>query len=114
MTDFIESLFCYQIREMFNKISKCYNAKLAPHGITIQKAFVLALLTFQDGINLKDLVPKMYVGNSAITGLLDRMEEDKLVKRQPDPNDRRGQLIFVTKKGKEKRGQGKRNIPISP
>ena len=34
-----------------------------------------------------------------MTGLLDRMERDGLVKREPDPNDRRANRIHLTQEG---------------
>jgi len=36
---------------------------------------------------------------STMTGLLDRMERDGIVVRQPHPDDRRAQLISLTKEG---------------
>ena len=36
---------------------------------------------------------------STMTGLLDRMERDGLVKREPDPNDRRAHRIHLTQEG---------------
>jgi DNA-binding MarR family transcriptional regulator len=34
-----------------------------------------------------------------MTGLLDRLEKQGLVERRPDPNDRRGVLVFLTPEG---------------
>jgi DNA-binding MarR family transcriptional regulator len=41
----------------------------------------------------------MRLSSGAMTNRLDRMEEAGLIRRLPDPNDRRGQLIEPTEKG---------------
>lgn len=41
--------------------------------------------------------------NSSMTGLLDRLEKKELIVRKPNPDDRRGVLIFLTHKGIEAR-----------
>jgi DNA-binding MarR family transcriptional regulator len=40
---------------------------------------------------------------SFMTGMVDRLEEDGLIERRPDPGDRRVTLIAVTEKGAELR-----------
>lgn len=42
------------------------------------------------------------LSSGAMTNRLDRLEESKLVKRLPDPNDRRGVLVELTKAGQQK------------
>jgi DNA-binding MarR family transcriptional regulator len=42
---------------------------------------------------------------SFMTGMVDRLEEDGLIERRPDPGDRRVTLIAVTEKGAELRGR---------
>jgi len=45
------------------------------------------------------LAGDMRLSSGAMTNRLDRMEEAGLIRRLPDPNDRRGQLIEATEKG---------------
>ena len=45
------------------------------------------------------LARDMRLSSGAMTNRLDRMEEAGLIRRLPDPNDRRGQLIEATEKG---------------
>jgi DNA-binding MarR family transcriptional regulator len=45
------------------------------------------------------LAGDMRLSSGAMTHRLDRMEEAGLIRRLPDPNDRRGQLIEPTEKG---------------
>jgi DNA-binding MarR family transcriptional regulator len=45
------------------------------------------------------LAGDMRISSGAMTNRLDRMEEAGLIRRLPDPNDRRGQLIEATERG---------------
>lgn len=45
------------------------------------------------------LAGDMRISSGAMTNRLDRMEEAGLIRRLPDPSDRRGQLIEPTEKG---------------
>lgn len=45
------------------------------------------------------LANELDLENSSMTGLLDRLEKKGLILRKPNPNDRRGILIFLTPEG---------------
>lgn len=47
------------------------------------------------------LAKESLLSSSAMTNRIDRLEERKLVEREPDPDDRRGVLIELTGAGKE-------------
>jgi DNA-binding MarR family transcriptional regulator len=64
---------------------------------------VLLCLWEEDGLKVVDLGRRAGLETSTMTGLLDRMERDGLVKRDPDPDDRRAHLIHLTDKGREVR-----------
>src|SRR4051794_5720654 len=46
-----------------------------------------------------DLAAKLELSSGAMTNRLDRMERDGLVRRLPDPNDRRGVRVELTDEG---------------
>lgn len=60
---------------------------------------VLLALWNEDSLKANELGKRAGLEPSTMTGLLDRMERDGLVKREPDPNDRRASLICLTKAG---------------
>ncbi|MFH1157144.1 MAG: MarR family transcriptional regulator [Pseudomonadota bacterium] len=60
---------------------------------------VLLALWFQDRLRAVELCKKAGLEPSSMTGLLDRMERDGLVKRTPDPDDRRAIQIHLTPEG---------------
>lgn len=48
----------------------------------------------------KDIQDVLALENASLTGHIDRMEKEGLVKRQPDPEDCRAIRIYLTEKGK--------------
>jgi DNA-binding MarR family transcriptional regulator len=54
------------------------------------------------GVSPALLAESIGVTRATITGLLDSLENDQLIERQPDPNDRRGLLIKLTAAGEAK------------
>jgi len=68
---------------------------------TIKPAYLGVLLALwdEDGIKANELGKRAGLEPSTMTGLLDRMEKDGLVKREPDPTDRRASRICLTRAG---------------
>jgi len=68
---------------------------------TIKPAYLGVLLSLwnEDGLKANELGKRAGLEPSTMTGLLDRMERDGLVKREPDPNDRRAHRIHLTEEG---------------
>lgn len=58
--------------------------------------------TRSGGVSPALLAESVGVTRATITGLLDSLENDQLIERQPDPNDRRGLLIRLTAAGEAK------------
>ena len=52
-----------------------------------------------DEVILKDVAEKMGKDKSAIVRMVDQLEKKELLRRVVDQNDRRKNLLFVTKKG---------------
>ncbi|MBI5843350.1 MAG: MarR family transcriptional regulator [Deltaproteobacteria bacterium] len=68
----------------------------------VRPAYMGALMTLweEDGQKVVDLARGAGLEPSTMTGLLDRMERDGLVKREADPEDRRVLRIFLTEQAK--------------
>jgi len=74
--------------------------KLSRSGITPTQWTVLMCLWAQDGLSFTELSKRLSFDHPTITGVVDRMEREKLVKRQRDQLDRRVVKVFLTQKGK--------------
>jgi DNA-binding MarR family transcriptional regulator len=76
---------------------------LAPVGLTFE-SFSLIVTLRRSGppyeLNPTALYRESLLSSGAITNRIDRVEAQGLVKRLPDPNDRRGTIVQLTAKGR--------------
>jgi len=76
---------------------------LAPLGLNFE-SFSLIVTLRRSGppfeLNPTMLYRESLVSSGAITNRIDRVETLGLVKRLPDPNDRRGTIVRLTRKGR--------------
>lgn len=76
-------------------------------GLSLAKVGVLSQLAEStDPISLSELAERRACVRSNITQLIDRLEKDGLVRRRPDPADRRGVLAALTAAGKRAHARG--------
>lgn len=69
-------------------------------GITPGQMMLLYTLFKGDGIAITELGKKIFLDNSTLTGLIDRLEKLELVYRAATPEDRRCYCIFLTDKAR--------------
>lgn len=88
------------------KVSMALNRKLFRNfkkqglDITPEQWTVLAYLWEKDGVSQQQLCDATFKDKPSMTRLIDNIEKQKLVEREAHKNDRRSNLIFLTKKGK--------------
>ena len=68
-------------------------------GLTPPQFYVLATIGYAGGLPFGEIGQKMMVTVSNLTGIVDRLEEKKLVVRKRDDNDRRVVHVVLTDKG---------------
>lgn len=74
---------------------------LKPLNVTRSQWWVLAYLSREDGMTQTQLAVELDLGRVGIGGLLDRLEKSGLIRRDPDPNDRRVNRVFLEPKSKQ-------------
>ena len=62
---------------------------------------VITVLSIQEGITQKNIADMAFVEAPTLVPTIDKMEKERYLTRQADPNDRRNNLIFMTKKSKD-------------
>ncbi len=91
------------IGQAAHKIDSCRDAALREYGLSSSKLDVLKhLVKAETPLSLSQLADRLTCGRSNITQLIDRLEQDKLVQRVPDPQDRRCMRATVTDQGRER------------
>ena len=87
------------------------DAAVSPLGLSLAKLGVLNLLAeAKQPLPLSELAKIQKCVRSNITQLVDRLEKDGLVRRRPDPDDRRGVLAELTPAGEQAHGKGMRAL----
>ena len=84
-------------------------SKLGAVGLSLAKLFALkALADAGDSLPLGQLADRLSCVKSNITQLVDRLEADGFVAREPDPHDRRTKLAMLTAAGRKVCKEGTR------
>ena len=61
---------------------------------------ILYVLWQGDGLTISQLSAQTSLANTTLTSMLDRMEQSRLIQREPSPTDRRALLIRLTDKAR--------------
>ena len=77
----------------------------ADMDLVTYNALVHTHLAGPNGIRMKDMAKNASLSTSGLTALVDRLERQGLVQRNPDPHDRRATLITLTNDGLERARQ---------
>jgi DNA-binding MarR family transcriptional regulator len=93
-----------RIGSIHHRMRKAQKATLREHGLTPEEWGVLTKLRLgSDACRSSpgDLANDLELSSGAMTSRLDRLQEAGLVRRLPDPDDRRGVVVELTEKGYE-------------
>jgi DNA-binding MarR family transcriptional regulator len=80
------------------------------YGLTGPQLVVVKMLEPVERISLSELSAQIRARNSTVTGIIDRMERERLVERQRSDEDRRVVHIALTDKGRALASE----IPVEP
>ncbi len=93
--------FGYRIKLLSQLLTRKFTEKLEPFGLTPFHWLVLCCLWLEDGLPTSSIGDKLQQVGGTLTGVLDRMEERGLVRRERDLKDRRIWRIWLTDAGRE-------------
>ncbi|HEU68988.1 MAG TPA: MarR family transcriptional regulator [Candidatus Acetothermia bacterium] len=81
------------------------HARMEGIGIGRGQGFILFRLGEENGLAQADLARRAWVRPATLTAALQRLEEEGLVERRPDPTDARVSRVHLTAKGEATRRQ---------
>jgi len=96
----IETSIGFLIAKTHQSMHARFRDLLAPHGLTPQQFALLAFLWKEDLLSQAELSEKTGIDRTTLSGLIDRLEKQQLVVRQPHPDDRRACQIALTMAGR--------------
>ncbi len=105
-----EETIDFNIRSTWHKIARMYNVQAAQHGVSMATGMVLLNIDIKEGTPSTSLGPKMGMESRSLTRTLKNLEEEKVIYREVDKEDKRKVRIFLTELGKEKREISKEKV----
>lgn len=91
----------YRVKLLAQVIGRQFQDQLEPFGLTAFHWVVLCCLWEEDGLATSAIGEKLQQVGGTLTGVLDRMEERGLVRRERDTRDRRIWRIWLTDVGSQ-------------
>ena len=88
------------LRSTWQAIAKMYNEEASKYNSSMAAGFALLSIDPKKGTPSTSLGPKMGMEATSLSRTLRSLEQKKLIKREPNPNDGRSVLIYLTEKGK--------------
>jgi len=95
----LEQCINFVLTKAQQSVQQLFKDELEPFGITPGQYGILKCLWDENGATVKQLADRLHLDSSTITGVLDRLENKGLVKREPALNDRRALSVVLTPEG---------------
>ncbi|MHB8896002.1 MAG: MarR family winged helix-turn-helix transcriptional regulator [Candidatus Geothermincolia bacterium] len=93
----------YLMARAGHRLNEHVRVKLAEEGVKLSRTQggILMLLDDTGDLSMTEISNAFDVDNSAITGMVDRLEKAGYISRNRHPSDRRVNLISITEAGRE-------------
>ncbi|MEE8672314.1 MAG: MarR family transcriptional regulator [Heyndrickxia faecalis] len=72
------------------------------HGLTAMQMFALKAIALHPNMRLNELAESLYLTNSTVSGIVDRLVQQEFVNRVSSKEDRRAVVLCLTEKGKSR------------
>lgn len=96
-----EDCLVYLLAKAYQKAHAAFKQKLAPYGITPVQHLILAVLFEEDFLSPAEISERILMDGATLSGVLDRMAEAGLIRKEENPQDRRSLRISLTPKAKK-------------
>ena len=83
------------------RIKQVVWSRLEPFGVTPQQFWVLLVLHEDDGLSLHALADRVWADDPTACRIISKLEQQKLVRAESDPHDRRRFRLRLTAKGRK-------------
>ena len=90
---------CGTLRQAARAVTSIYDARLAPHGIRITQFTILMALYGADAVSMRALSDALLLDQTTLSRTLATLRARKLVRSQPDREDKRVRLWSLTRTG---------------
>lgn len=96
-----EDCLVFLLAKAYQKAHAAFKQKLAPFGITPVQHLIIAVLAEEDFLSPAEISERILMDGATLSGVLDRMAESGLIRKEENPQDRRSLRISLTVKAKK-------------
>ena len=107
----LDNQVCFRLYTASRLVTQAYTPMLTALGITYPQYLVLMVLWENDNQPVNDIAHRLVLETNTVTPLLQRMEKLGLVSRKKGEQDKRQQIVSLTKKGKQLEEEAYDSIP---
>jgi DNA-binding MarR family transcriptional regulator len=102
----------FDLKVTWLAIARMFSPLALDHGLTVTMGFVLLNISREHGTPATKIAPLLGMEPRSLTRLIKKLEEDGLVSRRDDPEDKRSVRIYLTEKGAEQKTVAKANVEL--
>src|SRR4051812_40245743 len=92
----MKPIITLELYELSRAMRRLFDARARDLGFTQGQWRILAMLSRHEGISQSGLAEILEMQPISLARALDRMENNGLIERRPDPKDRRALKLFLT------------------
>jgi DNA-binding MarR family transcriptional regulator len=86
--------------ELYHRVHRLVNQSMTEEGLSLARSKFLFFLCKLGPCRSTDIAGALNFAPRTVTEAIDGLERDKLVQRQPDPEDRRAKIVSITDMGR--------------
>jgi DNA-binding MarR family transcriptional regulator len=98
-----EDCIIFLLAKAYQKAHSAFKLKLAPFGITPVQHLILAVLAEEEYLLPAEISDRVAMDGATLSGVLDRMAEAGLIKKEGNPEDRRSIRVSLSPKARRMR-----------
>jgi len=95
-----EDCFVFLLAKAYQRAHGLFKKKLLPFGLTPVQHLILSVLADEGPLSPAEISERTVVDSATLSGVLDRMAEAGLIKKEENPEDRRSIRASITSKAK--------------
>jgi len=86
---------------VFLRLTRLLDKRMAREGASLARTRVLLMIQRRGAVKATDIAELFGLAPRTVTDTLDGMERQGLIRREPDPKDRRAKRIVITEAGQQ-------------
>lgn len=91
--DRLRSNLANAVVRVFRQVNRVHNRLFADHDVSAEQAHILLILGLDGPMTIGRLQKQLSLSSGTLTGAIDRLEAQELVRRLPSPDDKRAFVI---------------------